>query len=207
MHGKTWEAPDLTQDWAISIEQGPALNIKQLVESVRPILALLEGRGRKEIHLSGDPSYRRLHANDPSDPEASAEQALWDVGVKSVVAWGPRRSDPAHLPFIVRGGAGGDSGRMNQLVTREAIANVEKLNAADGDERHLFIWLNPSEMAAEMAFSLTPPPDETPQLPAGIDVVWLAGRGTPGHGAIGLSRLLRLAKGRSWEVLDPAVAP
>jgi hypothetical protein len=79
--------------------------------------------------------------------------------------------------------AGSDFESMNELVAERASKKVEKLIAAGGDERHLFVWLRGSATDAQ------------PEILEGIDVVWLAVAGGPGQP---FSRLWRLRLPRGW---------
>jgi hypothetical protein len=93
---------------------------------------------------------------------------------------------------------------MNRLVAECARKKVVKLAAAAGDERHLFVWLRGSDSDAQLAMTTLPPPDPVPEIPDGIDVVWLAVGGAPGQSPAWLWRLRPPARpyGRSFFVLS-----
>jgi hypothetical protein len=85
---------------------------------------------------------------------------------------------------------------MNDLVAECARKKVEKLAAAPGFERHLFVWIRSSASDAELAIATLPPPASTPALPAGIDVVWVATAGVAGRL---YGKLWRLQPPGAWE--------
>lgn len=51
---------------------------------------------------------------------------------------------------------------------------AEKLAASTADERHLFVWVETSQLAAIAAMGTGVLPTRAPALPEAIDVVWLA---------------------------------
>jgi hypothetical protein len=85
-------------------------------------------------------------------------------------------------------------------VVAAAESNRSKLAAADADERHLFVWMNPSHARAEAAASLGHLGDGPQGLPPEIDRVWLATRGVPNFGAIDVAGIGVL---RLWKVRPP----
>jgi hypothetical protein len=87
------------------------------------------------------------------------------------------------------------------LVADCAEAKAEKLRAAAGDERHLFVWMRPSLSDAELAMATLPPPAEAPALPDGIDAVWVATGPKAPESLFG--RLWHLRPPGGWEVLTP----
>jgi hypothetical protein len=76
---------------------------------------------------------------------------------------------------------------------------VEKLAAADGHERHLFVWIRDSYAGAELAMATLPPPASTPLLPEGLDVVWVATKG--GDPDALYEHLWRLQPTGGWEAI------
>jgi hypothetical protein len=88
-----------------------------------------------------------------------------------------------------------------------AESNLAKLAAAEVDERHLFVWMDPSTSTAEAAVSLGRPFRAPAALPPEIDIVWLATPGVPNFGAVafagvGVLALWRVRPGAlEWESL------
>ena len=113
----------------------------------------------------------------------------------------PKPGEVAEVLASLSGGAGSNFESMNDLVAERASKKVEKLIAAGGDERHLFVWLRGSATDAQLAMTTLPPPNSVPEIPDGIDVVWLAvggGQGQP------FSWLWRLRPPGPWEPIEPA---
>jgi len=114
---------------------------------------------------------------------------------------GRDRNEPASgetplLLFSGHGGVGGNPEQVNALVEERAGAKAEKLLASGADERHLFVWIDSSYPDAELGMATMPPPDTSPSLPAGIDVVWAA---TGGMTNDLFGRLWRLKPPGGWE--------
>lgn len=72
--------------------------------------------------------------------------------------------------------------------------NQTKLGTADGDERHLFIWVESDHHQVVAAMGLGVLPERPPALPDQIDVVWLATALRPSH-------VWRHARGAGWQDL------
>jgi hypothetical protein len=85
------------------------------------------------------------------------------------------------------------------LVAERAEAKVNKLLAAQADERHLFVWIDSSHAGADLAMPTLPPPAAPPRLPGGFDVVWAAAPGVE----IPVQRLWRTIPPYGWEILLP----
>jgi hypothetical protein len=102
-------------------------------------------------------------------------------------------------------GFSSDAGRANARVVAAAESNLAKLAAAEADERHLFVWIDPSQSSAEAAVSLGRPLGAPPTLPPLIDTVWLGTLGLPNFGAtafagIGVMALWRARpSAAAWE--------
>jgi hypothetical protein len=89
----------------------------------------------------------------------------------------------------------GDPGRLNDLVAERAGAKLKKLRKASADERHLMVWMDGSEPAVEICISKVGPPLTAPEIPSGIDVVWITNPG--------VEKVWRLKPPGGWKVLAP----
>lgn len=200
---------DLRNDWQIGVEQmvgGSAVKISRLMNEIVGVLEVFERNGLTEVETRHSPQYTKAAPGTPQEViEATMRQ--FELGAIVTRAWGPRKSpEAAHLYVTVHGGFGADIDKVNALVVTETEANRAKLVAAKADERHVFIWLNPSHPDAELAVHTGPPPATPPAIPAGIDVVWLATQGgAEGFGEAHVERLWRVRPPRDWEVLDPSL--
>ena len=117
-----------------------------------------------------------------------------------IIAWRPGAAQLFSWLQLGPGARKCARGRCSGIESR-------KLAAADVDERHLFVWMDPSNSSAEAAVSLGRPFGAPVALPIAIDVVWLATAGVPNSGAvafagIGVMALWRVRLGAiEWESL------
>jgi hypothetical protein len=95
---------------------------------------------------------------------------MLELGAILVRSFGPASSE-AQLFITVHGGFGADIDQVNQLVVAASAANADKLADTVADERHLFVWLDSSRPAAELAVFTGIPPETPPALTPGVDVV------------------------------------
>jgi hypothetical protein len=192
--GKRWEAPNLSAHWQVAFESGKALDVPRLAAGVVPHLELLEKRGLTEAGTLTSGAWRSA-----GDDVVSAFQQITELGATHVRRW----SDPASgetplLLFSGHSGAGGNPEQVNALVEERAGAKAEKLLASGADERHLVVWIDSSYSDAELGMATMPPPDTSPSLPVGIDVVWAA---TDGMTNDLFERLWRLKPPGGWEAI------
>jgi hypothetical protein len=176
----------------------PKRSIRDLMAEAIPIAVMFEGAGEKAVEVRYDPRWQ------PRPPARSNEMhdamlKMFDLGVYALRQWSePAAGEPGELFPSISEGVGSDAGQLNALVVERAETKVDKLRATDADERHLFVWVDSSHPAAEMAFSLLAPPP-APTIPEGIDVVWLA---EPISWPGGV-RIWRLEPPGQWEVIPP----
>ncbi|MGI8414562.1 MAG: hypothetical protein ACR2QA_19150 [Solirubrobacteraceae bacterium] len=170
--GQEWPAPELQSDWWVGVPQ-EAVDIR--LRKVRPILVsalrTLEAHGTPEI-APGWVDY----GIPPEMPAAVAQsvQMLFNLGIDSARSANPVRRGAAQMHFLFHGGASADFDQLHQVLLEKVNAKAPKLLRADADERHVFVWLDGTYPDAEMAVAILPPPSPAPELPAGIDAVWLA---------------------------------
>jgi hypothetical protein len=188
-------APGLTYDWWIGLPYDGTVGVKKLVGEAALHLRVVEQAGRESIG-GVLPAERRVPP-DASQEETRSIHALFELRVDFARRWGPADADrPAELLVSCHGGASSDFVALCGHLEDQAQAKVSKLIAAKADQAHLFIWVLGSASDAELALSTLPPPSVPPQLPAGIDVLWLASRARVPHG-----RLWRLRPPDGWEDL------
>jgi hypothetical protein len=188
------EAPTLSQDWWVGLPMDGELKVKPLMKGVIPLLETLEAHGVRGVD--------RFPRGKPAGSEGEAAEAargLHALGALHAHALGPPKpGEVAQILTSLAGGAVSSFVSMNDLVVERARKKVEKLIAAGCDERHLFVWLSGSASDAQLAMTTLPPPDSVPEIPEGIDVVWLA-VGVPGRP---VSWLWRLQPPGGWEQID-----
>jgi hypothetical protein len=195
-----WMAPELEHDWWLVLSRkvvGPPARVDRLVRQVLPLLRILEQHGITEV---GRTWFRPAETALSSEP-IEAQAALLVLGTNVAHLLGPRRSPEAGQVFLsFSDGFGSDAGQLNSLVVAAAESNRSKLVEADADERHLFVWMNPSYSRAEAAASLGHLGDGPLGLPPEIDRVWLSTQGVPNFGAVDVAGIGVL---RLWTVRPP----
>lgn len=170
---QSWQCTKATCSWSISVQAaGPGIQgtqIKRLRNEIEEHLVVLELAG---VSYFGEPHPM------PQDPAiATAISALQQLGVRSGGFIGP----PPHrdiAPQILVGSAGpagvSDPEYINDAVERAIQDNLVKLLKTSTDERHLFVWVDSTDLRcfAPLSFGLVP--DNRPSLNEGIDKVWVA---------------------------------
>jgi hypothetical protein len=196
--GREWKAPSLEHHWWLGVPNDGSVNVKALMTKVVPHLEVLERHSIEQVGGAGRADRR---------PPVGANQEVVDAarGVFELGAHRATRLDapkPGEIALVMaplHGSAGSNFDLLNDLVAKCAAAKAEKLAAAAGHERHLFIWMRPSVADAELAMATLPPPESTPVLPDGIDVVWVATGPTTTEALFGL--LWRLEPPGGWETI------
>ena len=91
------------------------------------------------------------------------------------------------------------STRVVEAAMTEVDANRAKLaGAIEVDERHLFVWINPSAIAAHWSLREEALPTDPVDLGDGIDVLWVAGSDMSRRPAF-VSRLWRVESNQPWQ--------
>lgn len=195
---KPWTTPRLGNDWWVTL--GPVnpethTPIIDVVKALVPLLETFERLGLSEVEAWYDMRY--LSPPDGTSPQLrEALIELYGIGSTGVRTLGPRTAEEASILFSLTGGFTGDPGRLNDLVADRAAAKAKKLrNATTADERHLMVWVDASEPAVEICISKVGPPINAPEIPSGIDIVWVTNPG--------VEKVWRLKPPGAWEVLDP----
>jgi hypothetical protein len=194
---REWKAPSLSYHWLIGIPKDGSIRMKALMTKIVPALEVLERHGIVRI---GGPrrSERRWIPEGAGREVADAARAIFALGADRATRIAPPNvGDVALVLPMLHGAAGSNFDALNRLVTECAEAKAEKLAAAKGDERHLFVWMLPSMADAELAIATLPPPQDTPDLPDGIDAVWVATG--PTHPNELYAKLWRIVPHEPWE--------
>ena len=200
---REWSAPGLTNDWQVGVAHGKDIQVAQVLKQILGPLEVYEQDGLTEVATWTNPRWNQALAG-LSSQAAAAARTQFDLGVVVARSFGAKQGSVAQIYITAHGGATSDVGQVTELVEAAAEANRDKLAAAAGDEKHLFVWLNPSYAAAELAVATQPAPPAPPAIPSGVDVVWLATQGGRGHGDMQLEKLWRVRRSGSWEQLDPS---
>lgn len=198
--GNTWSSPELAHNWMVGLSgSDPKQNIRRLMDVVIPLAVMFERDGETGVEVRYDPRYRPK-PDDISHEMHEARLTMFDNGVYAARKWNaPEAGKHGEIFLTMSAGVSSDAGLLNDLVVERAEKKVDKLRAAEADERHLFIWLDSSYPEAELAFATLPPP-QAPAIPNGIDVLWLVEpTGWPDH--VRIWRLRGMAG--EWEVIEP----
>jgi hypothetical protein len=200
-----WACPELTHNWSISLRSagrgraGP--QVKRFRANAPAFLAVLEKNtaGRFGDILGTDDALR-------SEEERRAIDGLRRLGARSGGPVGQPASGPALVVVGTVGPGGTVDGRdVNEAVVREAANNLDKLLAAPGDERHLFVWADTTDPGANVAMATFARPDP-PLLPDGINTVWVGLWQRNVNLQSNASTLWRVTPPGPWEILAvPAV--
>jgi len=199
--GREWRFPSLANNWMVGIhtkQRDPPAVIRTVMSGMIPILELFERRGEISVEVRSSPRYW-LRPPGVAGEMHDAMIQMFDLRVKAARRWStPEPGQPGAIYPSISAGMGSDPQKLNELVAERAENKVNKLRAASADERHLFMWIDSSHEDAELAFATLPPPPP-PNIPFGIDVVWLVGP-TGGPDSV---RIWRLQPPGAWEVHTP----
>ena len=166
VHNREWEEPSLSRSWGLTLTSGARVH-------------RVKDRAPRELQVlehSDVTRFRFGQASATRDPEAvEALRSLADLGIQNGISSevSPSR---IHIATVGDGAWGGAEG-LREVVEHEASTNAGKLSRAHADERHLFIWLDWTSHRAQAAVSsilrigVAPP---VPELPTGVDTVWVA---------------------------------
>jgi hypothetical protein len=191
--GNTWEAPSLGRHWWLGVPQSPQISPGTLMRKVVPHLAVLEQHDVEQVG-----GGTKLPPGAPPEV-AEAAGAIFALGADRATRLEPPKTGEAPLVMAsVHGGISGSTAAINEAVEDCAKKKVEKLRAAQGIEKHLFIWIPQAAAGIELAMATLGTLASAPTLPEGVDVVWMAyGVGVvPRH-------LWRVRPPGGWEQLQP----
>jgi hypothetical protein len=173
------------QDWYVVLDERRALRIKRIRQQVDGYLAAIEAEGLDRFNAPSDawrsPSVRRI----------------WDdLGIAEghPVNWDP----PGWIVIAPPGESARIHGSsVEQAVLKEAAKadNLDKLRSVDSPERHLFVYIDPSNFPVLMALVEREVPQGVPSLPPEITHVWAAGEAGSGERYI----VWRATSSSPWE--------
>ncbi len=201
-------AKSLRSTWMLMLRGGnPQVNLKKIVSEAPRLLERLEVSDISGFERTS-PDEIVVHGSaDKGDNEAV--DRLRALGVTSCSAIGhPEQGSDAS---ILLAGAGGYSGSIrresiNGVIEHAICANQKKLERAAADERHVFVWIDPSIGAAGVSIDGSQPPATGPNLPEPVTTVW-AGFAALGGPCAGVQSLWRADRGRRWEHLGSVSLP
>ena len=189
---RNWEAPTLSRHWSLGVPNDKGVRVKPLMTSVVAHLEVLEQHDVEQV----SDSRRGGEVPASASPEVTqAARAIFDLGADRATRLDPPK--PGETPLVMaslHGGVSASPELLNRAVEACADKKAAKLRAAEGNEKHLFVWLSAS--GVELALATLPMPDSQPTLPEGIDVVWVATR-SPSDAPAG--RLWRVRPPGRWE--------
>jgi hypothetical protein len=166
VHDREWEERSLSRSWGLTL--GTDARVKRVKNQAPNHLRVLE--------LNEVDRFSAGQAPPTRDSEVvSTLSSLFALRVVQGIA--VDSSPPRIVVATVGNGTWGGAEGLTEVVEREAVANADKLNRAEADERHLFIWLDWTSRQAQAAVSsilrlgVAPP---MPELPAGVNTVWVA---------------------------------
>lgn len=197
---KSWETPTLQYNWALRVDAAHSghsgTRITDVHKQAGRLLGVLERHGVDRF----DPAHQ------PSGPTEviDAIRRLRELGVAGGASSG--RLPPGMQAQISVGtfgvGEAIDGSAVNKAAERAASENAGKLARAKADERHLFVWMDRSDPAAEGSLFLHRIPEESPSLPQGVDTVWAATWAPRVIHHCNASTLWRVDRGRRWQAVD-----
>lgn len=140
---RQWSAPGLADDWQVGVAHDKGVTVTHVMRQMPGLLEVYEREVLTEVDTWSDPRWSRSLSGLSSDAAESA-QRQFGLGVVIARSFGPKQGSVAQIYMTAHGGAISDVDQVNALVETAAESNRKKLGAAAADERHLFLWLNPS---------------------------------------------------------------
>jgi hypothetical protein len=169
-----WVCPELPESWSITLqaaERGRAGSaVRKFRRKAPPLLLQLS---QEQTHLVGDV----LHDPDRGDLSARSVPAirgLRALGARSGGPIGTMTGGPSSLSVGTVGSRVANGSAVHTAVEREAVNNASKLLRADADERQLFLWVDDTDPGCVEELTSFHLPLARPELPNGVDVVWVA---------------------------------
>ena len=198
---EVWEAPSLRHHWWLGLDERPEPHVKTLMRKIVPHLEVLERNDVGQVS-----THERLPA-DAAPEVIAAARAIFELRAHRATRINPPKDgEAARLLSSVGAGRSAGVSSLNGIVERCAAKKVCKLRAADGDQKHLFVWLRADAYdEVELAIATLASPDAPPTLPDGIDCVWV-GMGPRDPAAPTLS-VLRARPPAGWEQIRAPRSP
>lgn len=197
---KSWETRTLQYNWALQVDAAHSghsgTRITDVHKQAEYLLGVLERHGVERF----DPTHQ------PSGPAEVIDAIcrLRELGVAGASSGQPPPGMQTRISVGTFGvGEAIDGAAVNEAIERAASENAGKLAKADVDERHLFVWMDRSDPAAEASLFLHRIPEESPSLPQGVDTVWAATWAPRMIYHCYASTLWRVDRGRRWQAIHP----
>ena len=164
--------PELRYNWQVKV--AGTYDVDYWLAAVAPVLVRLEENGIESL----------LVHRHPEDDEYAAEADLRSRGVRLVYRLGDAGPEGAQILFAEASVGGATSPNVvvdvgSMLAAKED--NVRKLTTATEDEKHLFVWIDSDQHHAVAAIGSGWLPTGHPDLPPGVDVMWVATAYDPAH--------------------------
>lgn len=169
-----WQFPGLSRSWSVSLNAPrpgySGTNVRRFHHEAPALFSALsqdiDGGHRDYFHGPPHPSL------GPAAIEAIGK--LKALGVRNGSPIDTMTGDAAVILVGSVGPGGWTDGRsVNEAVAKAAVDNLDKLLQAEADERHLFLWVDATDNASNVAMATFSVPTDVPSLPDGIDVVWV----------------------------------
>lgn len=154
------------KDWWIQAE--PGADIREIRREADAYLADVEAKGIESF--LGPVDWRK----------PTVERIFRDLRVYSgsVIPW----KDPGYIWIDLPGGGGRvTANNVVEAALREVPNNSKKLAAANTDQRHLVIYLDPTNYLPWKSLLNSDPPLGSPNLPAEITDIWVFTEGYAKH--------------------------
>ncbi len=177
-------------------EPGPQIN--QIAKRAEVLLGALESAG-----LDRFDEYSTSAAGPTAEGPRQAIEDLRSIGVIRARSMGPPPDKRAFVCLGMVGGGGSvDPDALNDVVIEESAANALELDRADGDEKHLFVWIDTTSFSAEFSMWMNQPPSTAPLLPSPVTTSWVATWGPGVSFGSQAARLWRVAPPAPWQILE-----
>ena len=174
IHRLDWHFHELSQSWSVSLSAAqpgsPGALVGRFRQRAPRWLAVLD---RERPPLSGD-VIGSPHDEHLSDVAREAISELRHLGARHASPIGTMTDTPYVISVGMSGPLGPtDGSSIIADVERAVTENLAKLRRADADERHLFVWVDMSDPASEVAMGTFSVPDRSPSLVKDVDSVWV----------------------------------
>lgn len=163
----SWELPGLADSWHLTLSVSPPASIRRLYAEAAGLLNAVPQDAPDLFRPRQDSDLYRLGVR--------AVLKLPNVRPPQVIC-APKEGD--FDPTVLNAPTGH---LVVQAIEQNIGENAEKLERADADERHLFLWLDFSERRTLADLGFTGTPSVVPSLPASINAVWVAEPMIPGR--------------------------
>lgn len=192
----------LQRTWLLTLRDDSRVKLNTLADEVHGLLESLEAVGicgfehvrPDEVVVSGSAGV------DAAVPAVDRLRVLGVVGSVAV----EHRDQAGQTSILLSGTVGrGFCVRpesINGVIEHAICANWHKLARSVADERHVFVWIDPSVGATGVSIDSGRLPASAPNFSGSVDTVW-AGFAAAGGPRAGVQSLWRVNRGHGWENL------